>query len=125
MKRILFGITALGLIQTAGILSAKADGDGLRFVTNAINADGTTQIPTNTFTSSRLGTGHYLITFAPWVFGQTLPLCIVMPVGGNTVGGERVHVSDCDIQIFDTSGNAKDSIFGFTASRITGTVNTR
>jgi len=48
-----------------------------------------------------------------------------MPLTGGglvTVGGERVHVSDCEITLLDGTGAPKDDIFAFTASPATGHV---
>jgi Collagen triple helix repeat (20 copies) len=39
--------------------------DSTKTVSGAINEDGTSQAPTDDFTSERLGVGHYRITFAP------------------------------------------------------------
>jgi hypothetical protein len=126
MKRILVGLAALGLAQAAGIYVANADDDSqVRLVSGAINPDGTSQFTTNTFTSSHLGTGHYLITFAPAVFGKRSPICIVMPLGTAptlTVGGEFVHNSPSNCEIFlsnAATGAFTDEFFAFTANPAT------
>jgi hypothetical protein len=76
MKRILVGVAVLGLAQAAGIYAANAD--GVRLVTGTVNANGTSQTPTNTFTIAHTnGTGRYVITFASQVFGRQIPACIV------------------------------------------------
>jgi hypothetical protein len=129
MKRMLAGLAVLGLAQAAGICAANADDNQVRLITGAINANGTSQFTTNTFTSTHVSTGQYLITFAPAVFGKTFPLCIVTPLGTAptlTVGGEFVHnspTSNCEIFIVNAStGAPTDGIFVFTASPATGNV---
>jgi len=57
--------------------------DSTRTVSGAINPDGSSQAPTDDFTSERLGDGHYRVTFAPGVF-DTIPIVVVMPIGNSS-----------------------------------------
>jgi hypothetical protein len=96
MKNLILGLTLVSLAQTAGIYSAKADDDNsLRLVTGTVNANGASQTPTNTFTIAHPSAGHYVITFAPFVFGKHVPACIVMPLGSVTTFIDE-NVSFCD-----------------------------
>ncbi len=123
IKNLILGITLVSLAQTAGIYSAKADDDnGLRLVTGTVNANGTSQTPTNTFTIAHPSAGRYVITFTPFVFGKRIPACIVMPLGSLTVAGIHENISFCDFTIVNLSGVATDAIYNFMAARITGNV---
>lgn len=99
----------------------------LQLVTGTVNLNGTPQHPTNRFAVEHLGTGHYRITFAPNVFGKTLPVCIVMPLGGTTVAGMIGGISFCDFLILSaigfppgtSIGDPVDALFGFMAAPLT------
>jgi hypothetical protein len=121
MKNFILGTALFSIIQLVAVHYAKAADDGLKLIAGSVNPDGTSQIPTDRFTVARLGTGHYRITFAPNVFGKTLPLCLVMPVGVMTVGYIIGDVSFCDFVIVNTSppGAPTDAIFGFMAAPVT------
>jgi hypothetical protein len=78
-----------------------AGNDSTKTVAGAINADGTSQLATDDFTSERVDTGHYRIDFAPGTFAS-LPDIVIMPLGqklgiaGMTVstlanGGYRIN----------------------------------
>jgi hypothetical protein len=60
--------------------------DSTKTVAGAVNPDGTSQATTDDFTTTRLGTGHYRIDFAPGTFDQ-IPGLIVMPIGKAFVSG--------------------------------------
>lgn len=63
--------------------------DSTRTIAGAINGDGTTQIATSDFVSSRIGLGHYRIDIAPGIFA-TIPDLVVMPIGKKFVSGASV-----------------------------------
>jgi hypothetical protein len=101
--------------------------ESLQLVTGTANPNGTPQHPTNRFTIEHLGPGHYRITFAPNVFGTTLPVCIVMPLGATTVAGMIGGISYCDFVVINTTdfppgtfiGAPADTVFGFMAAPLT------
>ena len=52
----------------------------------AVNPDGTSQLSTDDFTMTHVGTGHYRIDFAPGTF-DTFAAVVVMPIGKAYVSG--------------------------------------
>lgn len=129
----LFRLALIALPITAIHYAQAQDVDGssklksLPLVTGTVNPNGTPQHPTTRHTIEHLGTGHYRITFAPNVFGKTLPVCIVMPLGGTTVAGMFGGISFCNFVIVSTIGFPPgtligapvDAVFGFMAAPLT------
>src|SRR5262245_31851775 len=66
--------------------TGPAGADSTKTVAGAINPDGTSQLTTDDFTTTRIGPGHYRIDFAPGTFDQ-IPALIVMPIGKSFVSG--------------------------------------
>jgi hypothetical protein len=96
MKNLILGITLVSLAQTAGIYSAKADDDnGLRLVTGTVNANGTSQTPTNTFTIAHPSAGRYVITFTPFVFGKRYTTSLYRDAVGLPDGSS--HTRECQL----------------------------
>lgn len=122
MKNFILGIALVSISQLTAVHYPQAADDGLKLVAGTVNPDGTSQTPTDRFTIEHLGTGHYKITFAPNVFGKTFPVCIVMPLGGMTVGATG-NVSYCEFLIVNTTsfppGAPTDTFFGFMAAPVT------
>jgi len=114
---VIIGIALAILTQMVATRYVRADdrddhGD-VRLITGPINADGTLQVPSNAFTVAHPGTGHYVITFAPDVFGKKIPSCMIIPLGVVSLIGLHEYVSYCDIQL------SADAIFNFMAAPIT------
>lgn len=105
-------------IATVTLMSANgyAQADDVFLITGPISANGTPQVPSNTYTVSHPGTGHYVITFAPWVFHTSIPSCMIVPLGGVAVNSLHENVSYCDIQL------SADTIFNFMAAPITSNI---
>jgi hypothetical protein len=124
MKRILFGLAALGLAPFAAMQYAPAWGDdGAAAGGNRRHKLGW-NLPIHNKCLQELAscTGHYLITFAPFVFGKTPPVCVVTPLGASlSVQGLFLRVSSCEIFISNAS-NPVDDVFVFIASPATGNV---
>jgi Collagen triple helix repeat (20 copies) len=66
-----------------------AGSDSTRTIAGAINSDGTSQVATSDFVSSRVDVGHYRVDIAPGVF-STVPDLVVMPIGKAFVSGATV-----------------------------------
>jgi hypothetical protein len=69
--------------------TGPAGSDSTRTAAGAINPDGTSQIATSDFVSSRVGVGHYRVDIASGVF-STVPDLVVMPIGKAFVSGATV-----------------------------------
>ena len=110
---IVFVILLAVLSQVAVIKPAQA-----QTVAGNVNANGTSQTPTNAFTISHPSTGRYIITFAPGVFTRTFPVCIVMPLSA-VVSSIFQNFSNCDVTISDLEGNLFDDVFNFIAAPLT------
>ena len=129
-KGMIFTVFALAGLMAASTV-ARADDDhndqGRRLIVGVVNANGTSQFTTDKFTVTHPGTGHYVITFKPDIFGARFPICLVLAIGQPvTVQGEHVHVtptSNCDIQL--ATGTAPltpvDALFIFYAAAADGT----
>jgi hypothetical protein len=63
--------------------------DSTRTAAGAINPDGTSQIPTTDFISSKIGTGHYRLDFTSGVF-TSAPDIVVMPIADAYISGASV-----------------------------------
>jgi hypothetical protein len=59
-------------------------GPGVATLVGAINADGTPQASPTKYTSARIETGAYTITFPAGTWASA-PICVVMPIGSNVV----------------------------------------
>src|SRR5690348_6948083 len=107
MKRgMIFTALALSGLMTVSTVARADDDDGDHgrgLIVGVVNANGTSQFTTDKFTVTHPGTGHYIVTFKPEIFGKRFPICLVVPIGPPvTVQGEHVHVtptSNCDIQL--------------------------
>jgi hypothetical protein len=128
---VLMALSQMTVIQPAQALSDKIRDEiqalsSVPLITSTVTPNGTAQIPTNTFTIAHPSAGRYIITFAQFVFGNSLPAaCIVMPIGPFTVVDIDESGNACDFTIADLSGNPTDTFFNFMASPITGTPGTR
>jgi len=118
MKKLILGMALVSLSVIAAI-AQSADFVVLRLITGTINANGTSQNPTKTFTIAHPSGGRYIVTFSPFVFGKRIPVCIVMPLGLMTVNSIYENVSYCDFTVVDLNGSPTDAVFNFIAAPIT------
>lgn len=111
------------LQRTAGAAPAEATLSSLNppLITGTVNPEGTSQTPTNAFTIAHPSDGRYQITFAPQVFGDVIPACIVMPLGA-IVTSISEDENLCDIMIASLNGSPANTFFNFMAAPITGTL---
>jgi hypothetical protein len=120
MKKLILGMTLVTLSNIAAIRNARSDDLGvLRVITGTISANGTPQNPTKEFTIAHPSRGRYIVTFSPFVFGKSIPACIVMPLGLLMVNAIYENVSYCDFTIVDFNGSPTDAIYNFMAAPIT------
>jgi hypothetical protein len=123
MKKLMIGLALAILSYLPSVSNAGDNGNDKALIFGAINADGTSQFRTETFRVSHPGTGNYILTFAPDVFGNKYPTCIVTPLGAVSSIGRETEDKDpsvCDIFITNAAGMLMDTVFVFVAGPSTG-----
>ena len=110
-------LSVVGDIRLGGTAELLAPGalESLRIVQGIVGADGTVVTGAG-YTATRLGLGHYSLTFTPGF--QDLPTVNVTPINGSAIFGivNLLNSTTAQIAFFDAAGAASEpSYFNFTA----------